>query len=389
MVKVTTLFIVTIVHSYWLYCYYPRRQCFISLRTIWRLFQKSTAALTRDVIQPVLDTMIFPSFVNHIKITDLKLGESPALIREIARIPSRALNEAQHRFSVRLIGDRNGYIDLRVKVRVPGIGNYVSVPVRLNDIDLDAIVWASVTLVPYPPWIRYAQWAFEKLPSVKFSIRVAGFLPITSVPVLSTLLNRIVTKDVPSQFVFPKISFVDFMTPVALRDPDGSGTVVKQDTSDLDGVSLPQNATNDELRLANPKLSALFDGLDLNEDGKLDKAELAAGLIDWGFGSSRDREAIMKLLDVNVDGYIQLGEFLGAWNNLQSVFVPRRFRGVISGILLQAESLRTPFIGSADFIVEFRCEEMSVQSKRSRQSLQSDEERGCPVWDEVRLQAWV
>lgn len=333
------------------------------------------------MLQPVLDTMIFPSLIGHIEIADLKLGESPALIREIARIPSRALSEAQHRFSVRLIGDRNGYIDLRVKVRIPGLGKEIPVPVRLSNIDLDAVVWASVTLVPYPPWIRFAQWAFEELPLVKFSIRIAGFLPVTSIPVLSTLLNRIVTRDVPSQFVFPKISLVDFTTPV--RSQDGSVVVMEPDMTGPGGVIVPQNATNDELRLANPKLSNLFDGLDLDGDGKLDKMELASGLIDWGFGSSEDREAIMKLLDVNVDGYIQLSEFLGVWNNLQNVFVPRRFRGVISGILLQAEGLRTPFIGSADFTVIFFCEKMSMRSKRSRQSLQSEEEKGCPVWDEV------
>lgn len=355
-----------------------------SLRTLWQLFRKSTAALVREVLQPVLDSMVFPEVFGRIEITSLKLGESPALVRQIARIPSRALSEAQYRFYMRLVGDKNGYIDLRVRVRLPGMPKPIPIPVRLGSIDIDALVWVSVIFVPYPPWVRFVQWAFDEMPSVKFSIRVAGFLPVTSVPVLSGVLNRIVTKDVPREFVFPNVTVVDFMAPPPNQDGSSDTT-----TSDLSqpglGVTLPENSTDDELRKANPELCSLFDGLDDNDDGKLSLEELAKGLVDWGFASLSDHEAILKLLDVNADGYIQLSEFLSAWKNLQAVFVPRRFRGVASGVLLQAEGLRTPFIGSSDLVVVFSCENVSTMSKGARQSLQRGEHKNCPVWNEVSV----
>lgn len=313
------------------------------------------------------------------KITNLTLGESPALVRKIQRLPSRSLSEIQYRFGARLIGDKEGKIFIDVTVRVPGTKQNVVIPIQLSSLDIDAKVWLGFTVVPYKPWVRFVQWALVKMPSVRTKIQVANFLPVTAIPFLSNVINKILTKDIPKEFLFPKTQVIDLMGEKETNVAMEQGLLASRGIS-----SIVQNEPLDKLRSEFPQLSGLFDAIDVNADGILSPGEVEAGLIEWGYATEPDRNSIGNLLDIDNDGRVELREFIRVWGDLQNVFVPRRFRGVVSGVLLKAEGLRTPLIGKTDPYVVISTESQSIKSKRNRQTSRTGLGKGTAVWNEVR-----
>lgn len=332
----------------------------------------------QEVLQPVLDEMEFPEFVSSVTIRNLTLGESPALVRKIERLPSRSLNEIQYRFKTRLVGDRDGKIDLDVKIKLPGLPGRISIPVTVSSLDIDAKVWLGLTVVPYAPWIRFAQWSLVKLPHIRLKVNIAQVIPMNAIPVLSPILNRILTEDLPQEFVFPKTQFIDLMdeenTNVDVEDTILMARGIQLDTRDL---------SDEELKERFPGFVALFQTLDLNADGRLDTRDVSDGLIQWGFASEADRNSIVNLLDVNNDGYVDIREFISIWADLRNLFVPQQYRGVLNGILLKAEGLRTPTFGPTDPYVEFQVETQSTISKKNKATSKVGNGKGFAVWNEV------
>lgn len=349
-----------------------------TIRTVWKLFRRNTGSLTENVIQPVLDAMEFEDPVAAVNIHRLELGKSPPLITNIQKLPSRSLSEIQYRFSIRLIGDANGIINLKVPLEIPPFGTRLTVPIVLNNLDIDATVWIGFTVVPYPPWVRFVQWALFTMPVVKFDVSVTPYIPITSIPILSTILDNILTKQLPRQFLFPKTQIIDLMGEEQDVDITLEQGLLQSQSIDISiqQMSIP------ELQRLYPKLSALFDAIDLDDDGILSATELSDGLVDWAFASTADRHAIINLLDVNNDGYVQFREFIVVWPDLQNLFVPRRFRGVLSGVLLRAEGLRTPFFGSTDPYVILQVESQAYTSKRNKATSKSGQEKGNAFWNQ-------
>lgn len=340
-----------------------------SLRTLWRLFRKSTSSLTRDVLQPVLDNIETPPFIRSIRIESITLGKSPPILQDIQRIPSRALSELQFRFRARVVGDKRGVVNLRVAIRLPAWPVDVVVPVRVSNIDMDACVWLGGTVVPYAPWVRFAQWALFEMPSVRFRVRVGSWIPVTAIPVLRGVLVKLLTEELPKRFLFPLTQKI--------------GGPMNGELAPMHGLSDAARSMSDaELRARFPQLAALFDSLDADDSGSLAKGELLDGLVEWGFASNADREAVAKVLDVNNDGVVQLREFLSVWPDLAGVFVPRKFRGVLSGVLVEAQGLRTPFIGYSDPYVLLSVEGESTASKRNLATSQKSD-KGNAIWNEV------
>lgn len=352
-----------------------------SLRTLWRLFRKSTNSLTKDVLQPVLDDMELPPMVHSVTITRLTLGESPALVRKIQRLPSRSLSEIQYKFGVRLVGDRQGRIEMDVAVRIPGTKRQITVPISVNSLDIEARVWLGLTLVPYKPWIRFAQWALVRMPLVRLKIQIANSLPVSTIPFLSAILNKILTKDVPREFLFPKTQCIDLM------DKEETNVGLERGLLEARGVrTSPAAFSMRELRAQFPDLVNLFDALDMDDDGNLSPTEVSNGLIEWGYASEADRNSIINLLDIDNDGKVDLEEFVSVWGDLKNVFVPRRFRGVLTGLLLRAEGLRTPTFGGTDPYVILQVESQSTISKRNRETSKTGIGKGTAIWNEVSHQ---
>lgn len=349
-----------------------------SLRTLWRLFRKSTNSLTKDVLQPVLDDMELPPMVQSVTITRLTLGESPALVRKIQRLPSRSLSEIQYKFGLRLVGDREGRIEMDVAVRVPGTKRHITVPISVNSLDIEARVWLGFTVIPYKPWIRFAQWALVQMPIVRLKLQIANAIPVSTVPFLSAMLNKILTKDVPKEFLFPKTQFIDMM------DEEETNVELERGILKARGVHTSPGAFSiGQLRDQFPELSNLFDALDMDDDGNLSPIEVSNGLIEWGYASEADRNSIVNLLDINNDGKVDLEEFVSVWGDLKSVFVPRRFRGVLTGLLLRAEGLRSPAFGGTDPYVILQVESQSTVSKRNRATSKTGIGEGTAIWNEV------
>lgn len=349
-----------------------------SLRTLWRLFRKSTNSLTKDVLQPVLDEMELPPMVHAVKVTSLTLGESPALLRKIQRLPSRSLSEIQYKFGVRLVGDKQGRIDLDITIRLPGIKRDVVIPVTVSSLDIEAKVWLGFTVIPYQPWIRFAQWALVQMPAVQLKIQVGNFFPVSAIPVLSNILDKVFTKDLPKEFLFPKTQLINLM------GEEDTNVDMEEEFLRAKGVEIElKNVTDEALRKRFPELVNLFDAMDVDGDGTLNSKEVSDGLIDWGYASEADRNSIANLLDVNNDGFVQLREFLTVWSDLQSVFVPRRFQGVLTGVLLKAQGLRTPDMGMTDPYVLLSVESQWYCSKKNKATSWSGKGPGRAVWNEV------
>ncbi|CAN8075875.1 unnamed protein product [Agarophyton chilense] len=349
----------------------------MSLGTLWRLFRKSTNGIVRDVLQPVLNDMELPDFVQSVKITKLTLGESPCLLRKIQRLPSRALNEIQYKFSLRLVGDEEGRINLDVVVCIPGLNRALTVPICISSLDIEAKVWLGLTVIPYKPWLRFAQWALTGMPTVRMNISVASLIPVTAIPVLSNVLRKILTIDLPQEFLFPKTQLVDLM--------DDTDSDLSLERSVLEGQGIEssfEDMSDDELCIAFPMLTSLFTTIDVNGDGQLSPEEISNGLIEWGYASQADRRSIINLLDVDSDGVVSLREFISVWGDLKSVFIPKRYRGIVSGVLLRAEGLRVPVLGFTDPYVVISVESQTVTSKRNKATSQSGEDIGSAVWNE-------
>lgn len=332
----------------------------------------------KDVLQPVLDDMHFPDFVQSVTLSKLALGESPCLVRKIQRLPSRALNEIQYRFDLRLVGDKEGKINVDVVTRIPGMKRSFTLPVCVSSLDIDAKVWVGLTVVPYKPWLRFAQWALISMPIVKMQISIGDLIPVTAIPVLSNFLRKTFTRDIPEQFLFPKTQTIDLM--------EESDTEIRIEEGLLKarGVRAPlEQLSNDEISSQFPILTSLFNSVDLNSDGYLSPEEISRGLIEWGYASQAERRSIINLLDIDNNGVVSLREFVSVWSNLKNVFVPRRFRGIVSGVLLRAEGLRVPLFGFADPFVVVSIESQRVTSKRNNATSRTGEEEGSAVWNEV------
>ncbi|KAI0567460.1 EF hand [Gracilaria domingensis] len=350
---------------------------YLSLSTLWRLFRKSTNGIVKDVLQPVLNDMQFPDFVQSVKITNLTLGESPCLLRRIQRLPSRALNEIQYRYSLRLVGDKEGRINMDVVIRLPALNRLLTVPICISALDIDAKVWLGLTVVPYKPWLRFAQWALTGMPTVRMNISVANIIPITAIPVLSNVLRRILTVDLPREFMFPKTQLVDLM------DEEEVDVGLERSVLEARGINSSfEDMSNEELCASFPVLTSLFSNIDINGDGQLSPEEVSKGLVEWGYASQADRRSITNLLDVDNDGIVSLKEFVSVWGDLKNVFIPKRFRGIVSGVLIRAEGLRLPVFGFTDPYVVISIESQTVTSKRNRATSRTGDDIGSAVWNE-------
>lgn len=327
------------------------------------MFRKNTSTLISDTLQPILDEVELPPFISRVEIVRLVIGNRPPLVRRISRLPSRARSELQYSFIGRLVGDLQ--IDLIVSMKVPVINMVVRCPVTVADLDLDSKVWCGFSLAPSAPFVRRIQWALMKLPTVKLSLKIARLVPVTAIPILSSVLDRLFTRTIPKEFLLPKTQIVDLEQNEVKSAPSASAS--EFELADVLTVTASgemradDDATFEQLKSQYPALWALFDAMDTSEPyGKLSPEEVVEGLSsDWGFASTsaQDKLALFNLLDEDDDGVVTFAEFVSAWPDLRNVFVPRRFDGVIAGVLLKGKGLPVPRFGYSDPYVVFTVDE--------------------------------
>lgn len=256
-------------------------------------------------------------------------------------------------------------IDLMVSLKVPFINKCVRCPVTVTDLDLDSKVWCGFTLMPAAPFVRRIQWALMKLPNVKLSLKIARIIPVTAIPILSAVLNRLFTRTIPKEFLLPRTQIVDLDqndTKSSASASTSSFELADVLTVTADGEMKAQgDGSLDDLKEQYPALWALFDTMDTSEPyGMLSPDEVVEGLSsDWGFASTsaQDKLALFNLLDEDDDGIVSFAEFVNAWPDLRNVFVPRRFDGVIAGVLQKGKGFPVPRFGFSDPYVVLSVEE--------------------------------
>ena len=337
---------------------------------MWSLFQKNTKRLVSDVIQPVLDETEKPSFVTDVRVTRFVPGKRSPYIRSIRRLPSRAMNEAQYSFQTLFASTSE--IDFEVDV-IPYKNITLTIPVTLRNLDFDALWWSALTLAPYEPYLTGVQYALLKNPGVSFDMTVYRVIPITAVPVLRSFFFRVITKEVPKEFLFPNSVYLDFRPPEIIK----SSKISKEDEARKNLKDLDK----EQLMELFPEQWALFDALDLDGGGSLTPEEVSIGLKQWGY-TAEDATKSFSKLDINEDGLIHFEEFVAIWPQLEDSFIPNRYKGILAVFLKKASDLPVPFIGPSDPMVTLKLGDQEAVSKRdSRTSMNGAS--GEPVWNEA------
>jgi hypothetical protein len=200
---------------------------------------------------------------------------------------------------------------------------------------------------------------------------VAGFIPITALPILKTFFFKIVTEEIPKEFLFPKTVKLDF-TPETVSTERTE--ILKESAKQMDQL------TDEQLAERHPEQWSLFDAIDLDGSGCLSGVELYAGLQDWGYTAEDASQSFAKM-DLDSDNKITFREFVRMWPKLAESFVPSQYKGALTVSLKRGENIPEPRVGESDPYVRLRLGNQAVQSKRDSES-SVDGARGAPVWVE-------
>uniref|UniRef100_A0ACD5ZAW3 Uncharacterized protein n=1 Tax=Avena sativa TaxID=4498 RepID=A0ACD5ZAW3_AVESA len=186
------------------------------LGKLWKVYRPGIENWIVGLLQPVIDNLQKPDYVNRVEIRQFYLGEEPLSVRNVERRTSRRANDLQYQIGIRYAGDARMALALSLKFSaVP-----IVVPVWVRDFDIDGELWVKLRLIPTEPWVGAASWAFVSLPKIKFELSLFRLFNLMAIPVLSIFLTKLLTEDLPRLFVRPKKIVLDFekgraMGPVA------------------------------------------------------------------------------------------------------------------------------------------------------------------------------
>ncbi|CAM0942699.1 unnamed protein product [Alopecurus aequalis] len=186
------------------------------LGKLWKVYRPGIENWIVGLLQPVVDNLQKPDYVNRVEIRQFYLGEEPLSVRNVERRTSRRANDLQYQIGIRYAGDACMALALSLKFSaVP-----IVVPVWVRDFDIDGELWVKLRLIPTEPWVGAASWAFVSLPKIKFELSLFRLFNLMAIPVLSIFLTKLLTEDLPRLFVRPKKIVLDFekgraMGPVA------------------------------------------------------------------------------------------------------------------------------------------------------------------------------
>ncbi|KAI4983390.1 extended synaptotagmin-1-like [Hordeum vulgare subsp. vulgare] len=186
------------------------------LGKLWKVYRPGIEGWIVGLLQPVIDNLQKPDYVNRVEIRQFHLGEEPLSVRNVERRTSRRANDLQYQIGIRYAGDARMALALSLKFSaVP-----IVVPVWVRDFDIDGELWVKLRLIPTEPWVGAVSWAFVSLPKIKFELSLFRLFNLMAIPVLSIFLTKLLTEDLPRLFVRPKKIVLDFekgraMGPVA------------------------------------------------------------------------------------------------------------------------------------------------------------------------------
>ncbi|KAE9620288.1 putative C2 domain-containing protein [Lupinus albus] len=158
------------------------------------------------LLQPTIDDLEKPDYVQRVEVKQYSLGDEPLSVRNVERKTSRSVNDLQYQIGLRYTGGARMLLMLSLKFGIMPI----EVPVVVHNFDIDCEVWVKMRLIPTEPWVGSASWAFVSLPNIKFELSPFRVFNLMTIPVLSMFLTKLLTEDLPREFVYPHKIDLDF-----------------------------------------------------------------------------------------------------------------------------------------------------------------------------------
>ncbi|KAK4756131.1 hypothetical protein SAY87_009888 [Trapa incisa] len=176
------------------------------LGKLWKVYKAGIENWIIGLLQPVIDDLKKPDYVERVEIKQFSLGEEPLSVRNVERRTSRRVNDLQYQIGIRYTGGARMLLMLSLKFGIIPI----VVPVGVRDFDIDGELWVKLRLIPTEPWVGAVSWAFVSLPKIKFELSPFRLFNLMAIPVLSMFLTKLLTEDLPRLFVRPKKIVLDF-----------------------------------------------------------------------------------------------------------------------------------------------------------------------------------
>lgn len=176
------------------------------LGKLWKVYRGGLENWVIGLLQPVIDNLKKPDYVERVEIKQFSLGNEPLSVRNVERRTSRRVNDLQYQIGLRYTGGARMLLMLSLKFGIIPI----KVPVGVRDFDIDGELWVKLRLIPSEPWVGAVSWAFVSLPKIKFELSPFRLFNIMAIPVLSMFLTKLLTEDLPRLFVRPKKIVLNF-----------------------------------------------------------------------------------------------------------------------------------------------------------------------------------
>ncbi|KAL9229922.1 hypothetical protein vseg_005335 [Gypsophila vaccaria] len=176
------------------------------LGKLWKVYKPGLENWIIGLLQPVIDDLKKPDYVERVEVKQFSLGDEPLSVRSVERRTSRRVNDLQYQIGLRYTGGARMLLMLTLKFGILP----VMVPVGVQDFDIDGELWVKLRLIPTEPWVGAVQWAFVSLPKVTFELSPFRLFNLMTIPVLSMFLTKLLTEDLPKLFVRPKKIVLDF-----------------------------------------------------------------------------------------------------------------------------------------------------------------------------------
>ncbi|KAJ0573300.1 putative C2 domain, synaptotagmin-like mitochondrial-lipid-binding domain, C2 domain superfamily [Helianthus annuus] len=171
------------------------------LGKLWKVYRGGLENWVIRSLQPVIDNLQKPDYVERVEIKQFSLGNEPLSVRNVERRTSRRVNDLQYQIGLRYTGGARMLLMLSLKFGIIP----VKVPVGIRDFDIDGELWVKLRLIPTEPWVGAVSWAFVSLPKIKFELS-----PFRLFNLMGMFLTKLLTEDLPRLFVRPKKIVLDF-----------------------------------------------------------------------------------------------------------------------------------------------------------------------------------
>ncbi|XP_078448528.1 synaptotagmin-2-like [Wolffia australiana] len=173
---------------------------------LWKVYQGGIENWIIGLLQPVIDGLKKPDYVQRVEIKQFSLGNDPLSVRNVERRTSRRANDLQYQIGLRYTGGARMLLSLSLKFGIIPI----VVPVGVRDFDIDGELWVKLRLIQSEPWVGAVSLAFVSLPKIKFELSPFRLFNLMAIPVISMFLTKLLTEDLPRLFVRPKKIVLDF-----------------------------------------------------------------------------------------------------------------------------------------------------------------------------------